>query len=194
MNSTENQKKRWNLKSILKNLDNNELMEIIIELSKINVKNKEFLEIFLKSSDEIDFNTIINDAKKKIYVHIYGRSIYSNNCLKLKEAKKVISDNSKILKNYPLYIADLKLYYVETCNDFTKDFGDISEQFYDSVISTFDDFCSMILQNPILYGNFKARLEKLYKNSRNIGWNYSDFLGDLLYRLVKEINAEFEDM
>ncbi|MBM2813797.1 MAG: hypothetical protein HW421_559 [Ignavibacteria bacterium] len=174
------------LKYELLELEKEELIEVIIEMTKINPKNKEFLDVFLKGSDGINFDAMITDAKKKIYRFIYGTSVYSNNHLKLREAKKVISDNAKILKDYPQHIADLKLYYVETCNAFTKDFGDISSNFYNSIDVAFDDFCSTLNKYPHLYNMFSERLKILYERSRNIGWGFSDFMEDYYFRLKNE--------
>ncbi len=164
------EKRENSLKKLLDGLEKNELVEIILELSKISARNSEFLNIYLRSSDELDIEQIISNAKASIYRFIYGSPKTGRNCLKLREAKKVISDNSKILKEHPIYIADLKLNYVETCNDFTNDFGDISEQFYDSAIRAFVDFARFIRKNPTLYNSFKERLDRLYINSKGIGW------------------------
>jgi len=186
----EKEKPKKTIKAILKELEKDELIEIIIEITKINQKNKEFLEIFLNDSDEINFEKFITDAKKKIFRFIFGTSVYANNQLKLREAKKEISDCSKVLKNYPSHIADLKLYYVETCNAFTKEFGDISEQFYNSVISTFEDFCNILVKHPLLYEIFRERILNLVRKSRDIGWGYSDSIEELVYYLMKNIGSD----
>jgi hypothetical protein len=186
----DNGKRKIGLKATLKDLDKEDLIEIIVEMTKINAKNKVFLDVFLKGSDEINIEALVEEAKKKIYRYIFGSSVYVRNYLKLREAKQVITDSSKILKEYPRHIADLKLYYVETCNEFTNEFGDISEQFYNSVVRTFQNLCIFIKKNPSLYDIFKARLDELYNNSRDFGWGYSDDIEGLYYGLKLEFEKE----
>ena len=177
------------LKTQLKGLEKEELIQIISELSKINPKNKEFLEVFLKSSDEINLEGMINVAKQKMYKFIWGVPTTGKNSLKLREAKKVISDTSKILKEFPKHIADLKLYYVEQCNQFTQDFGDISGPFYDSVLTAYEDFNNYIRKHPELYNDLRERLLNLYKNSRDVGWGYSD---EMEFNYI-DLEQEFEE-
>ncbi len=171
------------LRSQLKELEKNELIEIIGELIKFSPKNKQFIEIFLSGSEDIDLERIVREAKEKIHIYIYGKTPTSGNYLKLREAKKVISEHSKILKAYPLQIADLKLYYVEICNVFTAEFGDINEQFYDSVVNSFLNFCNFVIKHEELYTEFRDRIEQLSDDFQGIGWGYTDAMSDLYYNL-----------
>src|SRR5699024_10007307 len=60
--------------SLIKDLEPDELREVILELCKLTPKNKQFLQLYLQSSDSADIGSIINEAKKKIHGHFYGRS------------------------------------------------------------------------------------------------------------------------
>lgn len=62
------------IKALLKDLEPDELREVIVELCKLSPKNKQFLELYLQGSSEADLNSILEDAKKKLHAHFYGRS------------------------------------------------------------------------------------------------------------------------
>ena len=185
---SETKTKKPTLRASLNLLEKEDLIEIILELSKFNPKNKNFIEISISGSDNINFDEIVKTAKSKIHTYIFGRGLTSRNVLKLREAKKVISDHAKLLKDYPEHIADLKLYYIETCHNFTEDFGDINEQFYDSIMNAFENFCDYILKHHRLYTMFKERIEKYYENSRGFGWGYSDGISDIYSEFIVKID------
>lgn len=175
------------VKALIKDLKPDELREVILELSKLTTKNKQFIQLYLQSSAAIDIESIVNEAKKKIHGHFYGRSIFPK--IDLANARKVVSEYSKVLKEYPSQAADLKLYYVEVGTELTNDFGDINEGFYLSLESMFENFCKQIKKYPTYFNQFKDRIHGLQSDSQNIGWGYSDTIDDLAFELEGEMNT-----
>ncbi|AXJ00582.1 hypothetical protein CYPRO_1325 [Cyclonatronum proteinivorum] len=180
-------KRQISVRTLISDLEPEALREVIIALSNYSKKNEQFIKLFVQRSDEAYSKTVVDEAKNKIRLHFYGKSEFDLK-LDLKSARKEVSDYSKMLKKYPRYIADLKLYYVEVGNEVTKEFGDIDERFYDSVESMFIAFCKYIREHPQLYAVFRDRLKKLYIESQNIGWGYSDFMSDT----IRELQRLFE--
>lgn len=170
------------IKTLIKDLEPTELREVILELCELNPKNKQFLRLYLQSSDSVDI-----EAKKKIYDHFYGRSKFLK--IDLSNARKAVSEYSKVLKEYPSQVAELKLYYVETGTDLTNDFGDMYESFYSSLESMFGNFCKHLKKHPNYYKEFENRINKLQSACKNIGWGYGDVIDDLAFELEETIKT-----
>jgi len=175
------------IKALIKDLEPDELREVILELSKLSPKNKQFLKLYLQSSDAVDLESIVNEAKKKIHGHFYGRSMFPK--ADLSNARKAVNEYSKVLKEYPSQIADLKLYYVEVGTEITNDFGDMNEGFYSSLESMFEGFCKQIKKYPVYFNQFEDRVHELQSACQNIGWGYGDVIDDLAFELEEAIQT-----
>lgn len=175
------------LKSLLKDLNLDELRNVIAELCKINPKNRTFLELYILSSNEANLEAVTKESKKKIYSHLYGDSMFAK--IDLAGARKQVREYSKLLKDYPCQIADMQLYYVETGTEITNEYGDIDERFYNSMESMLGSFCKQIQKHPVCYSRFRDRLINLEAACNGIGWGYGDSVGDMIYELVDSIDT-----
>lgn len=175
------------IKTLIKDLEPDELREVILELSKLTPKNKQFLRLYLQSSDSVDIESIVNEAKKKIHDYFYGRSMFPKT--DLSNARKTVNEYSKVLKEYPNQVAELKLYYVETGTDLTNDFGDMNEGFYSSLESMFGSFCKHIKKHPNYFKQFENRIHELQSACKNIGWGYDDVIDELAFELEETIKT-----
>ncbi len=69
------------------------------------------------------------------------------------------------------------LTYVEKGTEFTRQFGDINEPFYNSLESVFDDMAQLLLHEGVdFYPLFQERIQHLTTHAKFIGWGYGDFL------------------
>lgn len=175
------------IKSLIKDLESNELREVIVELCKLNPKNKQFLQLYLQRSDSVDIESIVNEAKEKIHRYFYGQSMLPK--VDLSSARKTVNDYSKVLKEYPGQVAELKLNYIETGTDLTNDFGDMYEAFYSSLESMFESFCKHIIKHPTYFNQFQDRIKNLQSACKNIGWGYHDVIDDLVFELEETMKA-----
>ena len=78
------------------------------------------------------------------------------------------------------------LYYVRCGNDFTLEFGDIDEPFYNSMCSMVDQFCKLLIKqdDPNLASEFVAPLEVEFQRiDGRMGWGYADEMRDQLMGL-----------
>jgi hypothetical protein len=78
---------------------------------------------------------------------------------------------------------DLMLTHVELGTNFTNDFGDIDEPFYQALVNMLNKSIELMLKNPEasrLYSLFQPRYERLRKDSGQIGWGFGDEVGDLV--------------
>lgn len=175
------------IRSLIKNLEPDELREVIVEVSKLDKKNKQFLRLYLQSSRDANVEAITKEAKKKIHSHLYGRSTFPKT--DLKNARKTVNKYSKVLKEYPAQIAELKLYYVELGTELTNDYGDMYQGFYSSMESMFDSFSKEIIKHPAYFNQFKDRIYKLQSASENIGWGYGFVIHDIISELEDAIHS-----
>ena len=72
------------------------------------------------------------------------------------------------------------LYYAECGVQFTKDYGDIDENYYLSIERIFRDSMELIDIN-LLHDKFKDKAFKIFQNSENTGWGFNETLGDFYY-------------
>jgi hypothetical protein len=175
------------IKSLIKDLEPDELREVIVELSKLNSKNKKFLRLYLQSSDAASVDEVTEEAKKKIHTHFYGNSRSRYPKIELAKARKIVREYSKVLKEYPSQIAELKLFYVEVGTKLANDFGGINGKFYSSMESMFGSFCDYIEKNPIYYKQFRDRINDLQTASKRNGWGYEDAIGNLASELEETV-------
>ena len=74
-----------------------------------------------------------------------------------------------------LLVADLMLFYVETGVQFTNEYGDIGESFYNSLESVYSQ--SLIFMNKEnLLSEFEVRAYKIFEDAKDVGWGLYDSL------------------
>lgn len=96
-------------------------------------------------------------------------------------AKKVISDFKK-LKPPMDNLLELQVYYVECCTEFTEQYGDLYDSFYNSLQSMFATVVKNLNKeaSPELFGKYYPRLKKIVDNLYDVGFGLYDDLLDIL--------------
>ena len=80
------------------------------------------------------------------------------------------------------------VYFFEMGNQFTVDFGDIDESFYNSLESMFDKIIDMLRNQPAnIQDKYLLRLQDAVSSANSIGWGYYDYLCDILIPFEEEI-------
>jgi hypothetical protein len=86
---------------------------------------------------------------------------------------------------------DLMLTYVENGTEFTREFGDINESFYNSLESVLNELAQLLMsEGKELYPKFRARVQQLAARANGIGWGYGDALRDQVHQLENELAGE----
>ena len=75
-------------------------------------------------------------------------------------------------------VAELMVFYMENACQFTYDYGDMWEQFYDSVESNFDKTLRHIVLCD-LWGKYESRIEQCVRWAGRCGWGVADALNDM---------------
>lgn len=172
------------IKKELLRLNQEETLKLLKDLHDASASNKTFLQARVLKGE-----VVLDDYEARIYTAFFSRSKYgpTDGYPKLREGKAVLSEFKKArpqdLKNY----LDLQLYYIETGTSLTRQYGDMYESFYDSLLSVMGDVAKVLEkpENNTLYTYFLPRLKHLYRDGDGFGWGYSDALQDLLESIAE---------
>ncbi len=83
------------------------------------------------------------------------------------------------------------LYYVEMGVEFTDEYGDISESFYNSIESMYQSVVNYINKhkNPETFSILRNRLKAVVDDTSEIGWGFHDELGSI-YSEIRWLDLE----
>ena len=120
------------------------------------------------------------------YKRIIQNSIHpyleDDEVLDIETANEAIKNYSKAVDN-PQGEAELMTFYVECGNNFTLSYGDIDEDFYDSVLDMYELAIETVQELPIDEQKvFRERLYEIMESGSGIGWGYSDGLSGLYHK------------
>jgi hypothetical protein len=165
------------LKSELQKLDKALLVNLIGELYKKSKEAKAYLDNFLAADD----TALFEKCKGKIYEAFFPKRGYK---LKLADGKKEISD-FRSQGESKIKLAELMLYYAECGSDFTNEYGDIDEPFYNSIAGTYRKALELMKKENVL-DQFAERAKDIMNETKNIGWGFHDDLTDAFYEFYEE--------
>jgi hypothetical protein len=158
------------LKKELRKLDKEKLVDLVADLYKKNKSVKEFLDFYVNPNEK----ELFLKYKDKVYEAFYPRR---GDRFKLSDGKKAISDFKKLEASKEL-LSELMLFYAETGVEFTNEFGDIDEPFYNSIASVYSSALTLMNKEGIL-DKFADRAKQIVDDTSGIGWGFHDELGDI---------------
>ena len=148
---------------------------LIKDLYALNKHNKTFIEArYLKTSDSLE------PYKKRIDEALYP-DVMKDKPVSFSAGRKAISDYKKATKDTNGTI-ELMVHYVKTGTQFTLDYGDMYDEFYDSLYSMFQAPLKLLIKadSATPKKKFVAELVDIVHSVRHIGWGYNDDISDLL--------------
>ncbi len=169
-----------NVKGAVAKLDFPQLVNLVADLYRFSKENQAFLHArFSVVEDPLaPFKETIDDC-------MYP-DVFKSKPIQISKAKKALSDYSKAVGD-PLGEAELMTFFVECGNNFTVDFGDIGEEFYDALNRMYRRAIEKVLSLPEgQRDEFKERLKAIMTSSAKIGWGYHDALHDDYYTAFAE--------
>ena len=124
-------KPKWSdVKKSLRSLDKTDLTKLVADLYRLSNENRDFLHA------RFSVGTNPLSSYKRIIDDCMYPDVMENESIRISEAKHAISNYAKAAGD-PRGEAELMTYYVECGNQFTLDYGDIDEGFYDSLLSMY---------------------------------------------------------
>lgn len=168
----------------LKDADPVTMLALIKELYDLAPANRDFLHA--RASAATGNSATFAKYRKRVTDPIYPSRGEGN--LKLSESRKAIREYHKATGDM-LGAIELLLVFCETGAKFTNEFGDIDQRFYDSLGHGLDELCQLVKQQGReAWEAVRDRLDKLEKDTQNIGWGYTD---DIHY-FVNDLRDHFE--
>jgi len=168
------------LKKELNKLTKEQLVEQILDLYEKNKAVKELYNFYLNPKNERE----LIEKYKKIIWKEFGVENFMSAGLKFSVAKKAVSD-FKDLQPSPEALADVMLYLPECACEFTYNFGDMSEQFYNGAYNNFIAALKFIAKHDFL-DCFKSRVEQCVKWASPCGYGFADAINDVFYEYYQE--------
>ncbi|MBC8176377.1 MAG: hypothetical protein H8E19_03155 [Deltaproteobacteria bacterium] len=165
----------FEVKKHITGFNNGQLLDLIGDLYRLSVNNKEFSHArFSLSEDPLkSYKRIIQDA-----IHPY---LEDNETLDIDRAEDAIKRYSKAIDDVKGE-AELMVFFVECGNNFTLSYGDIDDDFYDSVLLMYEKAIQNVTElSPGEQKVFKKRLHEIMDSASGIGWGYYDGLRELYY-------------
>jgi hypothetical protein len=163
-----------NLKKYLKSFTKEELINHIVELDKKFKPVQEYYQLCINK----DVEEVLNKYRKQIENEFYPAR--GEPKMRLAAARKAVNEAQKL--GIPAEsMADLMLFYVETGVEFTNDYGDINEAFYNSMESMYLKALKFMGKKGLLK-QFENRSLQIVNKTVDIGWGFHDTLGDYFYQ------------
>jgi len=183
--SAKERTQRWNrFKSLLRNKDVSELVDIIGVLCRISDDAAEYVRSIF-SKDGSDGESLLEEYRKKIVTPFgLGKKVFGKIPL-IGGLKKMIRDYLKGTGDVRGAV-DLSLTLQETALAFTQEWGEINDQFYDPLILATRDLTKLVTESrecATLFKEFKERLLKVGEQGDWLGWGY----GDAIHEMVEDI-------
>lgn len=170
------------IKNLLQSMTKAEIIEMVLELYSARKEAKEYLEFYACPDEK---------GKLEEYKSIIREEFYPKRRrepqTRFSVCRKAVADFKK-LKPSADALAELMVSYMEWATQFTYDYGDMWEQYYDSVESNFDKTVKHIAANG-LWEKYDKRLLQCVKWSDGNGYGFADAVADM-YEEGKAINHE----
>lgn len=168
------------LKKYLQSLTNEQMIETVLEMYD-NIKPvKEYFEYFLNPNEKEMFE----EFRMVIVNEFYPKGKYTEPKTRFSVAKKAIAD-FRALKPSPELLGDLMVTLAEMACQFTYDYGDMWEQYYDSAYTNFKNALIYLQKNNLL-DNFKLRCEDCMKYASPCGYGFADDISDIFYQYYND--------
>ena len=165
------------VKGSLEACSKSELIELLADLYKVSEEAGLFLGgRFVQSP--VALQPYVRRLKKAL-----GADPICNEEIDWAAADKVIT-NYRIASGNNEGIARLLITYVYEANEFTLEYGDIDEDYYESVEGCFQEAVDHLLlmeQQGEPIASYVKELEEIVDSTSDIGWGYHDALGDMFH-------------
>lgn len=166
-------------------LDKPALLTLLKELHDAAPVNRDLLQARVLGG--ADDGELLEKYRRKVVEQFFPARGFGK--LKLGEARKAIREYRKATGNIA-GTAELLMTYVENGAEFTQQFGDIDERFYNSVESALHELAALLRGEAWgMYARFADRLAKTEAMASGIGWGFGDCVSDVVAQLHDDLKA-----
>ena len=153
------------------------LLALVKDLYEAAAVNRDFIQARCQADE--NGGEALEKYRRKIVEQFFPACGFGK--LKLSEARKAIRDYRKATGNVA-GTAELLMTYVENGAQFTREYGDIDERFYDNLVSLFSKAAKLLKTMDAQTKEITLpRLISVVEKAVGIGWGYHDGITDALY-------------
>ena len=159
------------IKAQLAFMEKADLLRLVKDLHDASPSNKAFLAARFLAPE--DAGPILEEYRQRVIAPFFPKRGFGK--LNLADARKAIREYRKARSDMAGTL-ELMLTYVEIGTRFTNEYGDITDAFYNSLLSVLNELVTLFQSPPgrELYPQFQRRLRALAAAARDIGWGYGD--------------------
>ena len=165
------------LKSILKGMEKDDIIKLLLDVYDAKKEAREYLDYRMAPNEK---------GKLKEYKEIIEEEFFPfgryDPKIRLSVCRKAISDFKKLNPSVRS-IADLMVFYMETACEAANVYGDLWEEFYDSVEGNFEKTLKFLVKNNLV-DKFHSRIEHCLELAESSGWGFPDSLNDIYYEVI----------
>jgi hypothetical protein len=162
------------------------LLALVKDLYEADADNRDFIQARCQAGESS--GELLEKYRGKIVDQFYPARGEAK--LKLGEARKAIRDYCKATGDLR-GTAGLLMTFVEQGSEFTHDYGDIDERFYNSVESALDELAALLHGEARgLYPQLSGRLARVEQITDGIGWEFHDYIADVVAQLEEEFGDD----
>ncbi len=162
------------IRSVLTKGSHKDLLNLVGDLYALRKENQDFLHARF-----IGGGNTLAPYKKSIEQYISPAEPWKHP-VRLSLARKAISDYRKAVGD-PEGLAELMLFYAECGVNFTLEFGDIDEPYYNSVERVFSDGLKTLQRcAPSVIGKLLPRFVNAVQSTNGMGWGFHEGFLDAL--------------
>lgn len=161
------------VKKLLGSMDKSEIIAMVMEMYDARKEAKEYLEFYASPNE----NAKLEEYRRIITEEFYPSRRTREPKTRFSVCRKALSDFKKLRPSEEA-LAELMVSYMECACRFTYDYGDMWEQFYDSVEGNFEKTVQFIAKNN-LWDMYETRIIQCLRWASPCGWGFPDALNDL---------------
>lgn len=162
------------LEKKLQNMSKEECIQMIMSFYRFDKTAEQIIN--LQMVGDSYGNELLEKYKKRLY-KIFNPSDIVRMGFSIDTAQQVLSEFADICVNdNGKWYGDLALYFAECATDFTMDYGDIDENFYDVLGDAYHDAIVAASKDEKLYKLWKDRLESILHDFAGFGWGMEEYL------------------
>jgi len=172
----------------LATLDKPALLALVKDLYDSGAENRDFIQARCQAADS--GGEVLEAYRKRIVEQFFSKRADGVGALKLGVARKAIRDYRKASGNLSGTV-ELLMTYVENGAEFTHEYGDIDEPFYNSVASVLEELAGLLRgEAQEMYPQLSERLARVEQMTNGIGWGFGDFVADVVWQLEEELTEQ----
>lgn len=176
------------VKTEIAHWDQKRLLGLVQDLYGLNRTNADFLHARLLGGSD---GHALEPYKKRIQTAVCPKEPWKQD-VRLSEGRKAIAEYRKAIGDTH-GLLELMIHYVSCGNDFTLEFGDIDEPFYNGMCSMVGQFCKLLIKegDHDLAREFIPLLDAEFQRiDGQMGWGYPDEVGDQLADIKDAFNLD----